>query len=310
MTVSLRREGRYVETNVIEATITKQFRLERAPTLTALKGAGPAIAFTRLQGTGTRRAPTLSVPPEDAFAFEVTLAPLAAGEMWVDGRSSGRNTAGPGDTYLFDLSRGTIADLAPPFDFLRFCLPVTTLDRLAYDRGLRRVGGLRTTSRGIPDPVMHGLAISLLAGLQDPPAATSLLVDYIALAFHAHIVTAYGGVLGGGSRAGLAPWQLRRTYEFIEAHLDGDPSIGELAKECGLSESHFARAFRQATGVPPHRWLMTRRIERAKELLLEGDLELTQIALACGFADQSHLNRHFVRAEGYSPGKWRRLRRG
>jgi len=309
MTASLRREERYVETSGIEATITKQFRLERAPTLMALKGAGPAIAFTRLQGTGTLRGPTLSVPPEDAFAFEVTLAPLSAGEIWVDGRSSGRNAAGPGDTYLFDLNRGTIADLAPPFDFLRFCVPVTTLDRLAYDRGLRRVGGLRTTSRGIPDPVMHGLAISLLAALADPARATALFMDYVALAFHAHILTAYGGLLGGGSRAGLAPWQLRRVCEFIEAHLDGDPSIADLARECRLSESHFARAFRQATGVTPHRWLMKRRVERAKELLLQGDLELTHIALVCGFVDQSHLNRNFVRTEGYSPGKWRRLRR-
>ncbi len=298
-----------METNGIEATITKQFRLQRAPTLLALNGAGPPIAFTRLHGTGGLQGPTLSVPPDDAFAFEVTLAPLSSGEIWVDGRSSGRNAAVPGDTYLFDLGRGTIANLIPPFDFLRFCLPVTTLDRLAYDRGLRRVGGLRTTSRGIPDPVMHGLAMSLLAALHDPAKATTLFMDYVALAFHAHILTAYGGLLGGASRAGLAPWQLRRVDEFIDAHLGGDPSIADLARECRLSESHFARAFRQATGMPPHRFVTKRRVERAKELLLKSDLELTQIALACGFVDQSHLNRNFVRTEGHSPGKWRWLRR-
>jgi AraC family transcriptional regulator len=252
------------------------------------------------------------VPPEDAFAFEVTLAPLSSGEIWIDGRSSGRNAAAPGDTYLFDLRRSTVASLAPPFDFLRFCLPVATLDQLAYDRGLRRVGGLRTTSRGLYDPVMQGLAMSLQAALQTPAHATTLFVDAVALAFHAHVLGAYGGVLGGEgvAGAGLAPWQLRRVSEFIEAHLAGDPSIKDLARECRLSESHFARAFRQATGIPRHRWLMRRRIERAKALLLEGDLALSQIALVCGFVDQSHLSRNFVRAEGYGPGKWRRLRRG
>ena len=299
-----------METNGIEATITKQFRLERAPTLLALKETGLPIAFTRLHGTGTLQGPTLSVPAQDAFAFEVTLAPLSSGEIWVDGKSSGRNSAGPGDTYLFDLGRSTIANLVPPFDFLRFCLPAPTLDRLAYDRGLRRVGGLRTTSRGLYDPMMHGLAMSLLAVLQDLAKATTLFVDYVALAFHAHILTAYGGLLGGGSHAGLAPWQLRRVHDFIEAHLDGDPSIADLARECRLSESYFARAFRRATGMTPHRWVMKRRIERAKELLTAGNLELTQVALACGFVDQSHLNRNFVRAEGHSPGKWRWLRRG
>jgi AraC family transcriptional regulator len=298
-----------VDTGAIEATITKQFKLKRAPTLLALKGAGPPIAFTRLHAAGELRGPTLSVPPEDAFAFEVTLAPLSSGEIWVDGKSSGRNAAGPGDTYLFDLGRSTIANLLPPFDFLRVCLPVPTLGRLAYDRGFRLVGGLRTTSRGIYDPVMHGLAMSLLPLLQNPAEATTLFIDYVALAFHAHVLTAYAGLLGG-SRAGLAPWQLRRVNDFIESHLDADPSIADLARECRLSESHFARAFRQATGMPPHRWVMKRRIERAKELLTAGDLELTQIALACGFVDQSHLSRNFVRAEGHSPGKWRWLRRG
>jgi AraC-like DNA-binding protein len=104
------------------------------------------------------------------------------------------------------------------------------------------------------------------------------------------------------------PWQLRRVREFIESHLDGDPSIQDLARECRLSGSHFARAFRQATGVPPHRWLTQRRIERAKELLLENRFELAEIALACGFVDQSHLTRAFAQSEGCSPGKWRRLR--
>jgi AraC family transcriptional regulator len=91
--------------------------------------------------------------------------------------------------------------------------------------------------------------------------------------------------------------------------MDDDPSIADLAQECRLSASHFARAFRQATGMPPHQWLTKRRVERAKELLLEGSLDLAQIALVRGFVDQSHLSRIFARSEGYSPGKWRRLRR-
>ncbi len=298
-----------MDTSAIETTITKQFRLERAPTLLALQGANAPIAFTRLHANGELRGPTLSVPPEDSYAFEVTLAPLSLGEIWVDGRSSGRNAAAPGDTYLFDLSRSTIANLAPPFDFLRLCIPVATLDQLAYDRGVRRVGGLRTTSRGIYNPVMQGLAMSLAAALQEPAHATTLFLDSVALAFHAHILSAYGGVLGNGSsaRAGLAPWQLRRVIEFMEANLAGQPSIRDLAQECGLSGSHFARAFRQATGVPPHRWLIKQRIERAKRLLLEGHLGLSEIALVCGFVDQSHMSRNFMRAEGYSPGRWRQL---
>jgi AraC-like DNA-binding protein len=235
---------------------------------------------------------------------------MAAGEIWIDGKYGKLPAASPGDTFVFDLTANPIANLTPPYDFLRFYLPVATLDQLAYDRGMRRVGGLRTTAMGIPDPVLHGLALSMRAAVQEPGAASTLFVDSIALAFHAHVAHAYGDGSQGGSLAGtgLAPWQLRRALDFIEAHLEGDPSVADVARECHLSASHFNRAFRQAVGVPPHRWLTQRRIERAKDLLRGGDLDLAEIALACGFVDQSHLTRTFTRYEGQGPGKWRRLR--
>jgi AraC-like DNA-binding protein len=188
---------------------------------------------------------------------------------------------------------------------------VAALDQLACHRGLRRVGRLRTTSLGIQDPVMQGLALSIVPMFQEPGTATALLLESIALAFHAHVVHRYGDALGSETSVstGLALWQLRRACAFIDADLCGDPSVSDLARECRLSASHFARAFRQSTGMAPHRWIMKRRIERAKELLLEGELELVQIALDCGFSDQSHFTRNFGRSEGHSPGKWRRLRR-
>jgi AraC-like DNA-binding protein len=82
--------------------------------------------------------------------------------------------------------------------------------------------------------------------------------------------------------------------------VDADPSIADLAAECRLSPSHFARA---STGTPPHKWLLNRRIDRAKALLLGGGDALSQIALACGFVDQSHFTRVFARSEGLSPGR-------
>jgi AraC-like DNA-binding protein len=111
----------------------------------------------------------------------------------------------------------------------------------------------------------------------------------------------------GSVRGGLASWQLRRPREFINANLAGDPSISQVANECGLSSSYFARAFKEATGISPHRWLTKQRVERAKELLKDPRCELADIAQLCGFVDQSHFTRVFSRSEGYSPGRWRRL---
>jgi AraC-like DNA-binding protein len=115
-----------------------------------------------------------------------------------------------------------------------------------------------------------------------------------------------------GARGGLAPWQLRRAEALMSQNLSVQVPLERVADECGLSVRHMARAFRQSTGVPPHRWLLDRRVERAKELLPDSKLSLSDVALACGFGDQSHFTRTFTAAVRLSPGLWRRLhfRRG
>jgi AraC family transcriptional regulator len=93
---------------------------------------------------------------------------------------------------------------------------------------------------------------------------------------------------------------------MMRSHLDEAVPLAELARACKLSPSHFARAFRQTTGQPPHRWLMEQRIEKAKQLLVDTPLSLAQIAQRCGFADQSHFTRVFAQLVQSSPGQWRR----
>jgi AraC family transcriptional regulator len=105
----------------------------------------------------------------------------------------------------------------------------------------------------------------------------------------------------------LSPEQRLRALELIDARLDGDLSVAELAGSCGLSGSSFRRAFKKTTGVTPHRWLMQRRVDRAKDLLFrQPTMPLAQIALASGFADQSHFTHVFTAIVGAAPGEWRR----
>ncbi len=110
-------------------------------------------------------------------------------------------------------------------------------------------------------------------------------------------------------QGGLAQWQRRRVVELMEDVLDGDRYLADLAAACHLSARHFARAFAQSEGMPPHRWILRRRIEKAKELLAHSDLTLIQIALETSFATQSHFTRVFKQHVGVSPGAWRRERR-
>ncbi len=110
------------------------------------------------------------------------------------------------------------------------------------------------------------------------------------------------------SRSGLAPWQLRRAKEHLMENLARDVSLEELAAAVDLSKSHFSRGFRESTGHPPHRWLLSARIDKAKSLLLSSELSLAEIALEVGFADQSHFTRTFTKLVSVSPRAWLRQR--
>jgi len=107
-------------------------------------------------------------------------------------------------------------------------------------------------------------------------------------------------------KGGLAPWQERRAKDLIDANLVKGVRVEEVAEACGLSVSYFTHAFRTSTGHPPHSWLLKRRLEFAMRLIREGRSNLADIAVATGFADQSHLTRVFKRRVGISPSLWRR----
>ena len=105
---------------------------------------------------------------------------------------------------------------------------------------------------------------------------------------------------------GLAPWQLKRVCDAMEAHIESDIALEALARLAGISATHFSRAFKQSTGVPPFTWLLQRRIARAKELLIDPSMSLAEIALATGFAAQPQFTTAFRREVGVTPGAWRR----
>lgn len=109
--------------------------------------------------------------------------------------------------------------------------------------------------------------------------------------------------------SGLARWQLARVEKFIENNLSDPIRLKALAQLIHLSESQFRRAFKAATGVSPHQWILMMRVERAKELLLEGESKMVDIALATGFVEQSHFNRLFARMTGQPPKVWQRTHR-
>jgi AraC-like DNA-binding protein len=111
-----------------------------------------------------------------------------------------------------------------------------------------------------------------------------------------------------GGRGGLAPWQIRKVTNHIEVNLHRSIRNDELAALARLDRSYFGRAFRVSFGEPAHEYVIRRRVERAQGLMLSSSASLSEIALDCGLADQSHLTRLFRRIVGESPRAWRRAR--
>jgi AraC-like DNA-binding protein len=105
----------------------------------------------------------------------------------------------------------------------------------------------------------------------------------------------------GPSRGGLPPGVAQRIREYIDTHLEEKIGLEALATMAGLSMHHFARAFRQSVGMPPHTYLLRRRLTHVERMLRETQMPLSEIALAAGFSDHSHLARHFRRLTGMPP---------
>lgn len=191
------------------------------------------------------------------------------------------------------------------FDSLNILIPRDYLDALADDAGAARVGDLFVPEAWTTqDQVVANLEPLLLAAVGS--VSTPLLRDHLALTTAVHLAERYGGLSKLSIRKGaLAAWQERRAKAMIAASLDGGTSLAAVAADCGLSVTHFAKAFKATVGMTPHAWLQALRIEAATSYL-RGATPLAEIAALCGFADQSHFTRTFRRATGLAPGGWRR----
>jgi AraC-like DNA-binding protein len=154
------------------------------------------------------------------------------------------------------------------------------------------------------DPDIACICHQLARELKVDCAMSQLHFDALTTSIGVQLVRRWSnrGTTAAPFSGGLSPVRLRRVEEFLLTHLADDIGLDALAAIADLSPKHFARAFRQSTGMPPHRWLIERRIDRAKALLRTADLSLAEIALACGFADQSHFTATFRKIVRTTPG--------
>jgi AraC family transcriptional regulator len=153
------------------------------------------------------------------------------------------------------------------------------------------------------DPQIERIGWMMQAEDHDAYPGGRLFADSLASALAARLLALQSRHGASASKPGraLPAWRLRHVIEYVEAHLDADLTLAELAGVAGFSLSHFKPLFKQAVGMPVHRFVLERRVERARTRLLEGGRNLTEIALEAGFAHPSHMARCMRRVLGLSP---------
>ncbi|MBR0690116.1 helix-turn-helix transcriptional regulator [Bradyrhizobium manausense] len=290
-------------------TVRRFLHLEREPVsliTRSLRNAEIAVTETRDDDPIPRSSGEMGL--QDAYVVSLKLNDYPNCEIWERGHAI-KTDIRAGATYLYDMKKDPRFFINKPFHSLHFYLPRSALDGIADQSAAPRVGELPSQlGVGHDDPVIRHIGGALLQALRRPTETNQLFIDHMMLAFTTHAAQTYGKLRWGVKvpRSGLAPWQLKRAYEKLDADLGGTLSLPQLAAEFGLSVSYFSRAFRISAGLPPHQWLLRQRVKAAMQLMTVGDLPLSEIAIAVGFANQSHFTKVFSAQVGVSPATWRR----
>ena len=164
---------------------------------------------------------------------------------------------------------------------------------------------------GSPDETAEQLVRLLLVQTERPGTGTALMAQSLTRALGVHLLRFHSNLapVPPDQPPSLSAPRLQRVIEQMRSSLDEDLPLGRLAETSGLSPSQFVRAFRRATGQPPHRYLVGLRVERARALLEQTDMPVTSIGLRCGFGQPSHFATSFRATTGFSPRAWRQARR-
>src|SRR6202140_2246270 len=268
-----------------------------------------SFAITRLQspnGLADRITKVSSVP---ALLVSVSIKSLAIGDyqLWVDDKHVPTPYIPSFRSNVIDLDAQPGCWVGNAFDYVLFHVPRKGLDDIASDLGVGPVETYRVSVLE-EDLVLSQLTKSILPYIGRQGWPYPLVLDHLNLILGAHLLQKYGGLRKPPtvSVGGLGPWQKRRATELLSENLSGRIRLSQVAQECGLSVSHFARSFKATFGVSAHRWLVQRRIDRAQEFLIETRESLADIADHAGFADQAAFTRTFSQIVGISPGRWRR----
>jgi AraC-like DNA-binding protein len=196
-----------------------------------------------------------------------------------------------------------------PYNSVRIFLPPELISECyvsMYDRTMPS-GVELFNAEFTQDSLVSDLARILGSVDENGVGIDSTFIDAVGLALTSRLISLSSARRPSSASATrpLAKWRLRRTIDYLEAHLRESISLEDLSAVAGLSRLRFAAQFRSAVGHAPYRYIVSRRIEEAQRLLLDPSWTIAGVANEMGFADQAHFTRAFKKVVGMTPARWR-----
>jgi AraC family transcriptional regulator len=280
--------------------------------------ASPYSAFPQVHKDSPGRLPfhMITVDQEDHEFTDppvpetVIALPLSAqkGNSWAWDFGDGwhRDSAEPGRVLVLPPDNSSQWEVRGQRKLLVLTVPSKTVSQILGASVPDHIGDalIPLADRTHDDPLIQPLMLRLWESLSGTHVTDRLLVDGALVTLVSHLIQRAGCVQKAPKYVALPPWRLKRVREYVEAHLHEEVDIVALSEVAGLSVRHFSRAFREELGETPHKWLMTRRTEKAMELMTGANMGLAQVAELCGFAGQSHFTKVFKQVTGNTPKRW------
>lgn len=222
----------------------------------------------------------------------------------VDGRSQTLDAVPVGDIGIYPAHLRQTFHWYQDAQFLQLYIEPSLLHQAGTELSPNHTIELLPQLTPHTDPLIYHIAVALKTALETDAANSKLYADTMANALAIHLLYHYSAHKPAHQpqlASKLSKQQLQRVIDYIHANLERNIGLDELANVVQFSSFHFARLFKQATGIPPHQFQIRCRIERVKQLLLDKHLSYAEIAYAVGFASQGHLNYHFKQFVGMTP---------
>ena len=280
-------------------------RTQAEPEILAHGGTARGVRFQ------LRRDPagTLEVPGLENLLLSIHIGPAATLACRRDGRLH-RGTAVHGDIDIIPARTPSRWQMEDGNDMaLLLSLPEPLLRTVAEESGLDAARMEFRNRFQIRDAELESLCWAMKREMEMDCPSGRLYMDGLTLAAASRLVAQHSSVSisAGNRKAGLTGRRLKQVLALIEEDLAEDLSLEKIAATAGTSPSHTSALFRLAMGMPLHQYVIQRRVERAKSLLIQGEMSMAEIALAAGFSHQSHMARHMRRMLGMAPGAVKRL---